>query len=452
MAIAAAFVWEVRTDGNDANGGGFKTGATGTDYSQQASPQVTIDGATITAVVHTTTTQLNVTGYTVAAADVGNCVNVNGGTATAGRYEITAVDTGNNRWTLDRAVGTAAQTATGRMGGALATPGMLGKILSTASQGANYQTAWIKSGTYTLTTSAADSGGKFLNSARAYLRIEGYETTRGDLGAKPVLNAGAQTSIYLWTEGYGEGNYFVNLGADGNSQSGVSGFFVSTLYGVLVKCSAVNCSSSGIGFAAGQCIECLVTNCTTGFLNSNSSYCVASGCYNGFSISSMRTTLDCIAYDCTNVGFYVTTTCLVANCTSYSNTSHGFHGPNSGGGYVHYANCVSVSNGGKGFANDTGTAYTVRVGCAEYGNATASDSVRADLEPITLSGDPFQDGAAGDFRLNNTAGAGALLRGLGIGPVGQTNARDIGAVQVASGGSSGGSRLVGQSGLVGRSF
>ena len=35
MALAAASVFEVRTAGNDTNGGGFVTGAAGTDYSQQ---------------------------------------------------------------------------------------------------------------------------------------------------------------------------------------------------------------------------------------------------------------------------------------------------------------------------------------------------------------------------------------------------------------------------------
>jgi hypothetical protein len=35
MALNAAVVWDVRTTGNDTNGGGFRAGAAGTDYSQQ---------------------------------------------------------------------------------------------------------------------------------------------------------------------------------------------------------------------------------------------------------------------------------------------------------------------------------------------------------------------------------------------------------------------------------
>ncbi len=39
MALPATAVWEVRTTGNDSNGGYFATvGGFGTDYSQQDSP------------------------------------------------------------------------------------------------------------------------------------------------------------------------------------------------------------------------------------------------------------------------------------------------------------------------------------------------------------------------------------------------------------------------------
>ncbi len=47
MALAATIVWEVRSGGSDTlNGGGFKTGASGTDYSQQNSAQYTLTNAT----------------------------------------------------------------------------------------------------------------------------------------------------------------------------------------------------------------------------------------------------------------------------------------------------------------------------------------------------------------------------------------------------------------------
>src|SRR5678815_3698011 len=105
MALNAAIVWEVRTTGSDNNGGGFKTGATGTDHTLQDAAFATL---TTASKVHSTTTQINVAvgDYTVAAGDVGNVLQITGGTATAGFYEITVVDTANNRWTLDRSAGT----------------------------------------------------------------------------------------------------------------------------------------------------------------------------------------------------------------------------------------------------------------------------------------------------------------------------------------------------------
>ena len=43
MALSAGVVWEVRTTGDDTNGGGFDSTVTspGTDYSQQTAAQIT---------------------------------------------------------------------------------------------------------------------------------------------------------------------------------------------------------------------------------------------------------------------------------------------------------------------------------------------------------------------------------------------------------------------------
>src|SRR5262245_1843264 len=107
MALSANTVWNVRTGGSDNNGGAFVSGATGVNRSLQ-------DGAhaTPTGTVHTTTTQMNVVGHTVHADDIGNLLQVTAGTATAGFYQITNVDVPNNRWTMDRSMGTSTQTIT----------------------------------------------------------------------------------------------------------------------------------------------------------------------------------------------------------------------------------------------------------------------------------------------------------------------------------------------------
>lgn len=95
------------------------TVSTGTDYSQQNSPQGTFDGVTIAAHTSGITTTIILTGYTVASGDIGNGVNITGGTNfIAGFYFIQSVNVGLNTWTLDRNATSGAGTGmTGRMGG-----------------------------------------------------------------------------------------------------------------------------------------------------------------------------------------------------------------------------------------------------------------------------------------------------------------------------------------------
>ncbi len=82
MAISSSTVFEIRTSGNDNNGGGFVTGASGSDFSQQDSAQAT---TTTSSVVNSTTTIIDVDSgdYTCTDNDVGNIINITGGTATA---------------------------------------------------------------------------------------------------------------------------------------------------------------------------------------------------------------------------------------------------------------------------------------------------------------------------------------------------------------------------------
>src|SRR5262245_60152182 len=103
MALPATAVLEVRTTGNDSNGGGYNSAGTGTDRSLQDNPHVTFDGATILATTSGTSATITITGYTVISGDQGNIVNITGGTNfTPGRYHINSVNTGLNQWTLDR--------------------------------------------------------------------------------------------------------------------------------------------------------------------------------------------------------------------------------------------------------------------------------------------------------------------------------------------------------------
>jgi hypothetical protein len=448
MALSANTVWEVRTTGDDANGGGFVSGASGTDRSQQTAPHVTIDGVTITATVHTTTTQLNLTGHTVDAADVGNIVYISGGTATAGWYQITAVDVGNNRWTLDRSAGTAAQTATGRMGGCLATPGKLGEILNNAAAGIAGQVSWIKAGTYTLSNTTPNTAGGPVNVPnKNLLRISGYWSTRGDLDDtddvtnNPVFSAGLQTTVTIWTcntTNAGITTLTSHITCDGNSKAGTTGFVTSnSLQHIVLHCKAQNCTVDG--FKDVNCIGCLATGCGDGFewtAMNRVHGCVAANNTVGFRSSgtSDQACTFCLAFENADDGFIIEgqrSTCY--SCTAHGNGGDGF---STVGSRDSFLDCVATSNGGYGYSFGLNGAL---LNCASYNNTSGrSNGTILDIHPISLSADPYTNSGSDDYTPNDTASAGALLRAASVILPGQGNYLDVGAVQHQDSGGGGG--------------
>jgi hypothetical protein len=440
MALSAGCVFELRSVGDDLNGGGFNPagGSPGTDYSQQTAAQVTIDGATISATIHTTTTQMTLVGHTVTAADNRNIIYISAGTATnKGRYEITAVDTVNNRWTLDRSIGTAAQTIEGRMGGAVKFLGALTN--STGTTLVNGNMLWMKNdGVYTMTTTAAGPGGYSQGMASGTM-LEGYEVTRGDMGSPPVVSSGGLGVPSMF--GLVGGGYIIrNIVGDRENTTGT--VFYSNGTTLITDCESRNCTGSAFaGFGLFE--RCRIVN--GGSPGSNPSYVRCSGdsitgafqpgsggfCYenindggDGFAVASGAPIIRCVA----------------ANMPG--GLSNGFSVTGVSGGYV--TDCLAVNGDGRGF--DTGTvalnaANYVTQNCFTYNNANGSTNTAVMLvhEITELTGDPFVNSAAGNFFLNNITGAGAGLRNTGKAPPGVGSYPDTGALQrqVASAGDGG---------------
>jgi len=105
---------------------------------------------------------------------------------------------------------------------------------------------------------------------------------------------------------------------------------------------------------------------------------------------------------------------------------------------VFFINCISYESGAYGFDIESRPASGLIFHCAGGSNTSgtvvnATDANWQNQEFITLTADPFTNAAAGDFSLNNVAGGGALLRGLGfpgVFPGGLTTGYlDVGAVQ-----------------------
>lgn len=420
MALSANSNLNVRTGGNDANGGGFNAGGSspGTDYSLQDGPQVTFDGATITA--SGSSAVITLSGYTVATTDNRNFLQISGGTNfTAGVYEIVSVNVGANQWTLDRNPTTgSASGMTGRMGGAFGTPGKLHSVMSgTADLKGN-----IKSGTYVLTTTTAGPGGP-ISLGNQGQRLEGYENTFGDKGAAPVLDAGALTSFTFLTTTAASIN-FVNIKVDGKGNSAVNGFSVSADSNAY-KCYAANCAVGFGGDAQGAFTACTSDGCTTGFQSSQAiQACEAIGGTTGFTLPDNGTTTGCVARGCSGIGFSCgNNSQRVINCTARGCSGDGF---DASGSNASFFACVATHNGGFGF--DV-VARTLMVNCAGFSNTSGNRDLTPDHDHgfQALSADPWTSST--DLRPNNTAGGGAVLRAYGIGPPQQTNNRDAGAVQ-----------------------
>lgn len=451
MALSANMAWEARADGDNANGGAFKIGASGTDRCQQAAAHATL---TTASVVHSTTTQLNVSAgdYTVAAADVGNVVYVQGGSATTGRYEITAVDTGNNRWTVDRSLGTAGQTCPGKMGGAIADPEVA------TNGGSNLQwvagnTLWIRnaSGTFSKGDTWLVAGGltgQYTTAARGN-RIIGYNSVRGDMPTgtdRPLIDATAGNTIVLQVSA----EVFVeNLRIDCNALASsqgifagvigryfniyvtdfkVTGFNVTSAHVILVDCEADASAASATGFgftmAGGLAVGCwshdhnvsgfsLSNNANTHMvrcLSTKNTGATSDGVIAGYHSTIEQSTFhgngrDGIRYE---GGFDYMRLIRGNLCTS--NAGYGINFPSGlvpKSPHLDYNGFWNNTSGETNGLSDTGGSHT-------SGDYTPSN--------VSAGGDPYKDASTDDFRLNETDGAD--LWGMGPFPF-----VDIGAFQ-----------------------
>lgn len=429
MALNAAIVWEVRTaaGSSDNNGGGYKTGASGLDWSRQAAPQYALTTVT-TAAANAICLDAS------AAADmVGNvCQIISGTNFTPGFYEIISVVDGVS-FTLDRTCTTAAG-ALGviNIGGALASPGQAAKAATVSGH-----RIWVKNdGTYTLTTATAGPAGPVLFANAIDVMMEGYTTTRGDRAGRPSVSAGSITTISIFSGQGTATQVFIHMEANGNSGSAVDGFTINSLRHMFFDCVAKNCDQAGrAGFvcSSGVAVSCKASACTTGFSstvnNRGPKRCWADACGVGFSITGATggDITECLATDCTGDGFSITTTgTVVVGCTADGNDGDGFDLTN----IVYLVGCAATNNTGFQFRTNASCHLDY---CASWLNGKGTrvnTTPRADLNPILLTGDPWVAALSDDYRPNATAGAGAALRGIaGVGIPGQTDNHDVSAVQ-----------------------
>lgn len=398
----------------------------GIDYSQATTTRISFTDMLVGATTTQFTSVLNPVGKNF----IGNIISVTSG-ATVQRVAV--VSTATTTATCDKSLGTAAQVGVGQMGGALGSPG-LASGLAIASN-----LVFQKSGTYSITSATINISGGCVSLAGSCL-WDGYQTVRGDLGAQPLLQASGISTAVLFASA---ANCVVrSVKVDGASLTSQRGFAINATLGYLL--TAINCTNNAFALNSSQpvLIKCAATGCSTqpAFTVGICILCEAySNTVTGFT-TSLQSCWECLAYNNTGAssdGFNDGSNTKISfwNCTSYGNGRDGFR---LGGTNSEVINCIAEANTGLGF-NLIGSIGTSSFNCAAYnnsgGNKTNTAVKSMDLGFITGSGSFFVNAAGGNFALNNTAGAGALLRAAGIPgvfPSGTTTGfLDIGAAQHA---------------------
>lgn len=445
MAFTAAVEWDVRTTGDDANGGGFAVGSGGTDFSQQDAAEHEYDDLVIDA---STATDITSVARPFTSIDVGNIINVTGGTGfTVQRVQILSVAAGVA--TCDKNVGTTSSTGgTGNLGGSMLSPA----VPCGLTVGGN--TVWIKSGTYAIIVNTNNvAGGKLspvgtVTGATGPTCIIGYETTHGDMGTPPLLQASGIDTFNIVNLGAGE--WAVNLSVDGASAASCRGINCSNT-GLIYKCKAVNCTLQGLN---GPCVYCEATACDTP--EGLAAIIIAGGGYG------------CVAHGNAGAGIMATTG-VASHCISINNTGASGDGfvsvagayaefheciayGNSRDGFRLYAadetcrliNCVAAGNTGYQFGANAAMGVYLMLNCAAKAdgsgafdpNLTNPALFPKQINCITLTADPFVNAAGGNFALNDTPGGGLSCRAaglLGVFPgaptINTTGFQDIGAAQ-----------------------
>lgn len=442
MSISASTIFEIRTAGNDTNGGGFVEGAAGTDYSQQDTKNTAGNDISTTDAVGNGTSTLTSATANFQASIVGNIIYLQGGTAplAAGWYQVTA-RASTTSITLDRTVSTGTGI-TMNIGGALASLGQAGA----SSGGVTGLRYYIKAGTYTISSTSNNVSGGCFTIDPAW--VQGYQTARNDYGTPPVLQAnGVITSFAVIGVGF-SGSRFENITVDGNNRTNSRGFTGSSQAGVLYRCNAINCTNNGFNLSNTVAIQCTATGCSSqaafSFFGGIARNCVAySNTIGGFNAGTAATKFEgCVAYSNTGVGFNLAVGgCVASGCVAYANTTHGFSMGAVAG--ISLFNCIAETNTTTGF-NFTGNSLLMQR-CAAYNNGTnfniGTGKFVNNLNPTTGTGSFFTNAAGADFSLNNTASAGAALRGTGypgVLPIGGTGYIDVGALQHQDTGGGGG--------------
>jgi hypothetical protein len=384
-ALPASTVWEVRTGGSDTNGGGFVTGASGTDWSQQNGTQYSVtDGVTLGTTTITSATASFGTDV------VGNIMYVQGGTGsiTAGWYWITARASATSI-TVDRSAGLTTGTGvTLHIGGALLSPGIASSQMAVSGMIAYLLNTGSSVFSITSATSNIAGGTMSQNLSNIDNIFVGYATHRNifNTDTPPTIQANVASAVLT----KGARSTFFNLIFDGNSQASTILTSGAYFYRVTVQNFAAASTASTVNSFF---IGCLATgNSATVFLGGLVAYSEAYG--NTATPISAGTIIRTFSYLNTGAGTdgaanVASTVAFVDGLTSVANGRHGYNA--AAGGMHLIENSTLQSNAGFGVVSGGTTLISNNNGF--YNNASGPVSLTAptgySFNPITLTGTAF---------------------------------------------------------------
>jgi hypothetical protein len=461
--LPAAVAWEVRpTVGSATNGGGFVTGATGTDYSlnnNKNGAACSNCGSTTVNLSETDAVTTNTTTVTSASCNcnasmVGNVIYLAGTGTTTGWYQVVSLTFASPPAaviTVDRATG-----STGGTGVTMNVGGSMDDVATALGPFVTSNKIWLKaSGTLTRTAALTLTKSQTPSRTQPYNYLIGYSATRGDCVApgncvgRPTIQLTSGSSIHV-IDGNGITGWSVqNLIVDCNSQTSSTGIYTSGQW-VVYNNKVTNCKTDGIYLAqndqelvqgnevtggpsgcnaginaAGQA-SMIVGNWVHGQVCNGinlGSYCqainnIVSGITGGtnscINISGQsNTVLGNSLYSCVGAGIdasanqnFVVSSLIRNNIIEA--TAQGLYGAISG------ATCGTAAQpwfDGNAFfnnttnrkcADDTGTVNAIN-GSVPYTNT---------MDQI-LTASPFVSASTNDFRLNSTVGGGSGLKTSG---------------------------------------
>ncbi len=399
------------------------------DYSQQTGAEITYTD------MATTGTGLAVTSsaHPFAKQLVGNSIVVTSGTNfNAGRYVIASISgtTATVVGPTNISTGVGASGA-GGLGGAFATPGKADGLMTVAGQ----VCAIKQISTYSITSTSNGVASGCLGSSAVGTEFFGYTSNRYRFNrdTRPTLqsNVASATQVAAATS-----VAFRNLIFDGNSQttaklsSGGSFFYcrvqgfntASTSVSTFIECYA---TSNSAAVFTGNCVFCICT------ANTSTPMIAGAAQVHAFNLSYA------------NTGGTTDGASTALNGAVFINNvyhGNGANGVTLTGSFGMVENCIAYSNAGIGLNGNAAASLSSFKNCAVGANGTPT-SFGHYTGLITLNGDPFTNAAGGDFSLNTTAGAGALVRAAGFPGVLvdglSTGYLDVGAVQHADPASTG---------------